>query len=1799
MKKIVKSRTSRRGVRGPKAQSAKRRGPTRVRADTRRRAIVVLGMHRSGTSALTRVINLLGADLPSNLMGANWANEAGYFESNDLVTIHDAVLKSAGSDWQDWRPFNPDWYSSPAAPAFKERVLGVLRHDYSQSRLFVLKDPRACRFFPFCRDVLEEFGAAPAVAIPVRNPLEVMASLRQRDGFPLAKAALIWLRHVIDAERTTRDLPRTVVTYDALLSDWQGVIASLGAGLDVSWPRRGAAAELEIERFLATKLRHHVATPESLATRAEIVDWVKDAYAALVQLSLTPEHRASKAQLDRVGAEFDKASAAFGVALAETERDIIQHEAESAELRARAGALEQRIAALSDRETAAAKLTAELDSAGAALAAERQAAAKLTAEFDSAGAALAAERQGAAKLAADLDSAGAALAAERYAAAEQAARLTAIEHDSALAQAGRAEAVEEARRSRAERDAAKETLEHAHRTLSIERQRAAEQADQLAELARERERAEASRAAAVEDARQLRAELGVQARIAAEQSGMIGHFLAIQARAEQESVAHSRRVEELEQALAQEAGARKTVVELEAEIARFAAANLALATQLEERTARTAQLEADVNAANRVVETSHASAAGRTAALQGELSAAMRRDAEMEASYHRINSELVAIKRTPGWNLLEPVRRFSASAATWSNRRLIERSGLFDRDWYVANYPEIDASASDPLLDYLQRGAAEGRNPSPLFLGGWYLEQYPDVRATGMNPLVHFLRHGAREGRNPSSLFETEWYRTRYPDVRTSGINPLAHYALHGAAEGRDPGPFFDTAWYLAEHPDVKAAGLNPLAHYLEYGMGEGRRPNPLGKTPSGWEADARPPRWQTHVVPPKPVDRYTAWLACNEFREPARLRLRAELAARRERVPRISVVIPVHNTPQHLLDQAIRSVVDQVYEGWELCIADDASTAPDVAECLKRWAAADERIHVVRRDHNGGIGAATNSAAAVARSEFLTFLDHDDLLSPDALAEVAIYAADHADTDIIYSDDDKIDMDGRRYAPQFKPDWSPVLLLSYMYPSHLLVVRRSLFEALDGMRDGFDGSQDHDLTLRASERARRIGHIPRVLYHWRAAPDSRASSAETKPHSFAAGRRAVADAFARRGFEAAISQPDWAKAGKVGIFAATFPDDGPRVSILIPTKNRLDLLKACVDSLAATTYRNYEVVIIDNESDDPATLAFLSDCSHRVLHVASPGGKFSFAHINNAAVRAVTSEFVLFLNNDTEVVTGRWLSQMMGYARMPGVGAVGAKLRYRDATVQHGGIVHGYHDGLVGHAFKNMPVDDWGYLGYMRVAREFSGVTAACMLTPRALFLELGGLDETEFAVAYNDVDYCYRLGDRGYRSIVCPDAELIHDEGKSRGLGDNPDEITALRRRYGRRPEPYYSPNLSLDHEQFEIRPYRHPRSNGVVRAVAVTHNLNREGAPYAQFEMIVGLQRRGLIDPIVLSPHEGPLRADYERAGITVGVVTPPDIGARAQFERSIAELGKAFCEFGPDVIYANTLQTFWVIAAAETVGLPSLWHVHESEPWQSYFEFLRPELQEVAYGCFAFPYRVVLCSNATRRTWEPFNRHHNFTVIPGGLDVDRVRERSARYDRASARDALGIRDDEVAITLLGTVCERKGQLDLVNALRLLPEELPSTLHVFIVGDRPNDYSSKVHAEVRRLPAKGRVRVHIVPETGEPLIYLQASDIGVCSSRSEGYPRVILEKMYFGLALITTPVFGIAEQVRRDVNGLFYQPGDVAQLAAHLTRLVTDAKLRARLGGNGPRVLRSLPSLADTVDGFHQLFQQARLG
>jgi glycosyltransferase involved in cell wall biosynthesis len=950
-----------------------------------------------------------------------------------------------------------------------------------------------------------------------------------------------------------------------------------------------------------------------------------------------------------------------------------------------------------------------------------------------------------------------------------------------------------------------------------------------------------------------------------------------------------------------------------------------------------------------------------------------------------------------------------------------------------------------------------------------------------------------------------------------------------------------------------------------------------------------------------KVLPRYETWLQVNAWNRRMRDDLVLRLDQHAGRLPKISIIMPVHDPPVKFLDRAIASVKAQVCEEWELCIADDRSTNREVQDALEHWSGADDRIRVKYLERNVNISAATNEAAALATGEFLLFFDHDDELTPDAIGEVVLHLAEHPDTDFLYSDDDKIDVAGRRYAPQFKPDWSPELLLSYMYLSHVCVVRRTLFESCGGMRVGFEGAQDYDLALRVTERISKIGHIPKILYHWRALPESTASSGAAKPASLDAGRRAIVDAFSRRGITARVTQPDFAAKGNLGIYCHEFPDEGPQVTILIPTKNQISILRQCIESLRRTTYKNYDIVVIDNESDDPETLAYLHSLPHRILRISNPSSRFNFAAINNRAVQRVTSEFVLFLNNDTEVKEPRWLSQMVGYVQMPGVGAVGAKLIFADGRIQHAGVVHGLYHGLAGPAFKLTPSWDHGYLAYASVVRDYSAVTAACMLTSRKRFLELGGFNETEFGVAYNDVDYCYRLVDQGYRCVYCPEAQLIHYEGYSRGFRDDPDEIASFKKKYKRRRDPWYSPHLSLVDESFNLV----PRTIGASRkkpipTVMTAVNLNCEGAPWSQYELTRELAKRRVIQPIVFSPVDGPLRSLYEDYGIPVMIDRHPLWGVTTlkEYEAAVTTFSSKCLSWGAELVYANTLQSFYAIAAAHQIGLPSVWNPRESEPWQTYFDYLPDGVIQKAYDCFSLPYRVVFVADATRDVYSALDTRHNFTVVRNGLDKTRIGQACGEWPREQARAAIGARDCEVVILLLGTVCARKGQQDLIEALPKLSLHLRERIRCYIVGDRPGDYSSDLHTLVKHLPSSLRARLHIVPETRQADRYYRAADLFLCTSKLESYPRVILEAMAYGLPILTTPVFGIREQVREGINALFYNPGDSDALAKRLEGLIQNEELRSRMAAKSASVLALGNDFDDMVKAYGDIFAEAWL-
>ena len=950
-------------------------------------------------------------------------------------------------------------------------------------------------------------------------------------------------------------------------------------------------------------------------------------------------------------------------------------------------------------------------------------------------------------------------------------------------------------------------------------------------------------------------------------------------------------------------------------------------------------------------------------------------------------------------------------------------------------------------------------------------------------------------------------------------------------------------------------------------------------------------------------LDRYQSWCLTNAFTEVARQDLEAALLAAGE-LPRFSIITPVYNTSARHLDELLASILHQVYSDWELHLVDDGSDSPETIAALSRIEGLDPRIHVIRASENRGISHATNLGVDAAQGEVVAFVDHDDLLTPDCLGEIALYYAAHPEADIVYSDDDKIDDEGRRFAPQFKPDWSPSLLLSFMYMSHIFTVRRSLYVNLGGLDSHLDGAQDYDFALRASEHARHIGHVPKILYHWRATPGSTAVSGDAKPKSLERGRKAVENALLRRGIDGQAIHPDWANAAKVGMYEIEFADDGPAVTIVIPTFNKAELLRDCLNSLLNTTYQNYDILVIDNGSNEPETLSLLHSAANdgvRVVRIPQRENGFSYAALMNQAVAEVLSEFVLFLNNDTVVRSDIWLSQMMGYARMQGVGAVGARLYFEDGSIQHAGIVHGYNDGLVGHAFRSLAPHDWGYMGFVRTAREYSAVTAACMLTPRALFLEQAGFDEENFAVAYNDVDYCYKLRGSGHRCVYVPTAELFHLEGKTRSRHDAPQEVINLRRIYRDWRDPWYNPNLSLATESFEPIPRRSPgRCQGRLRVAAISHNLEREGAPNTLFDLMVGLKRAGIVEPLILSPRDGPLNADYTDEGIPVEFFTPPPVGCLdASFVDLTERLSQRLRQLAVDVVVVNTVPMFSGVSSAALAGIPAIWCQHESEAWHTYFSAEVPRVRSRAFAAFSQAYCVTYVADATRKGWAPLHLRNNSLTVRHGIPPERQAAELAKWNRKDARERLKIADHEVAIMLMGTVCDRKGQIDLVEAVRQLPPDVQQNIRVFIVGAHVElTYRDRLLKVLGEMGPGMSGRMRLTGAVQDMSLYYAAADISICTSRIESAPRTLVESMAFGLPIISTPVFGIREILDFGINALSYAPGDCKTLADLLTRLVRDTALRQAMGAQSPLVLKSRPGYAEMLDQYRALIREAAM-
>lgn len=547
------------------------------------------------------------------------------------------------------------------------------------------------------------------------------------------------------------------------------------------------------------------------------------------------------------------------------------------------------------------------------------------------------------------------------------------------------------------------------------------------------------------------------------------------------------------------------------------------------------------------------------------------------------------------------------------------------------------------------------------------------------------------------------------------------------------------------------------------------------------------------------------------------------ELETQRQTVfpyqPKLSIVIPAYKTPEKYLREMLDSILHQTYGNWEVCVANGSPKGEGriVDKVMKQYEEKDKRFRYRNLGENLGISGNTNAAIEMADGDFIVLADHDDTLPEHALFEVAAAINEHPRCDVIYSDEDKLDMDGGAlFDPHFKPDFNPDLLCSVNYICHLFVVKRELSERVGGFRHEFDGAQDYDFIFRCTEKAEEIHHIPKVLYHWRCHQDSTASNPESKLYAFEAGSRAIMAHYERCGIPAVKVE----KGVDYGIYHTTFQIEGnPLVSVVIPNKDHHKDLDLCMRSIIErATYKNLEFVVVENNSTEQETFDYYRRIQEEFpqVHVVTWEREFNYSAINNFGATFAKGEYLLFLNNDTEIIEPRMIDEMLGFCQREDVGIAGARLLYQDDTIQHAGVVVGF-GGIAGHTFIGLHEAENSYFHRAMCAQDYSAVTAACMMTKAAIFREVGGFTE-ELAVAFNDIDYCMKVREAGKLVVYAPYAKLYHYESKSRGLEDTPEKVARFNREiaiFARRwPEiledgdPYYNPNLTLRKSNFALR-------------------------------------------------------------------------------------------------------------------------------------------------------------------------------------------------------------------------------------------------------------------------------------------------------------------------------------------------------------------------------------------------------
>lgn len=904
----------------------------------------------------------------------------------------------------------------------------------------------------------------------------------------------------------------------------------------------------------------------------------------------------------------------------------------------------------------------------------------------------------------------------------------------------------------------------------------------------------------------------------------------------------------------------------------------------------------------------------------------------------------------------------------------------------------------------------------------------------------------------------------------------------------------------------------------------------------------------------------YQQWLRHNRLSATLANLMQAQAAGLRAQGPVLCLLADARDcSAGHLRDLA-GSLQAQFYPNWELLfiLPHDADAAViDAAGSL----AADVRIRLHHAPDRMAFAATLNAALQASHASHAALLPAHSRLSPDALLQVAECLAAQPGLELVYTDEDRMDDSGERSAPTFKPDWSPALALSGLFPGQLSVVPRQRLIVAGAFREPFSLVPWYDALLRLSDglTPTLVAHAPFVCHHARVSVPVTVDLADP---SIEQARQALEETLRRRGWAAEPFLPEAAHHRHLRYHQLHWPK-GPLarlpVTIVIPTRDKLYLLQECFELLNETVdWTQVSLIIVDDHSRDADAVHFLETIQQRpglrckVLRPENPQAPFNYSRLVNLALPHVDTPLLLHLNNDVNALESGWLEEMTGWFTLPDVGAVGAKLVYPDKTLNHTGIVIGPHGGLADTPFGKVHEDEVPQVEWHSATREVAAVTGACLLTRTDLYRQLHGFDEATLGVAFNDVDYCLRVRAAGFRVLYTPQAKLMHWGSATRGITFDEAEHIAFVRRYAGYRDPFLNPSLVFAHARLvpsTVR-YVHAARGGRLRVLLLTHNFNLEGAPLFLIEYATYLVREAGFALEVLTTQDGPLRARYEELGAHITVVdrhriysapTPEEFAAR------IAEVRGRFDFSRIDLVVCNTLVCFWGVHLAHQAGKPSLFYIHESSSIFRFFEKALPlSMHALVDDSFKLATRALFLCRATESYYKDLDVHGNFRRVPSWVRIEAIEDFKRTHSRSELRRRYGYGEHETIIANIGTVCERKGQHTFIRAVEHFNRAHGGGqgYRFLLVGGREGIYNDLLREEIKRL---GLPNIEIIMETRDAYHFFHLADLFVCSSFEESFPRVVLEAMAFRTPIVSTDVHGIPEMVTQRQEAYLVPPGD----------------------------------------------------